>query len=212
MYAIKAKCRVFFPDYHLTPKYSFPAAYEDILALYKYVMNHTEEFQINPKRIGVAGDSAGGTIAAMICNNYEKLDLTCPCLQMLVYPLTNADMQTDSLQKYSDAPIWNIENHKKMWQYYCKDLKEEDVFATLPMHSSLPGIIPMTYIETAEFDCLHDEGILYGKRLQEVGANVEMNETRGTIHGYDSAINTRIAIDNIKKRIMFLEKGFNSHS
>ncbi len=76
------------------------------------------------------------------------------------------------------------------------------------MHSGLPQIIPDTYIETAEYDCLHDEGILYGKRLREAGANVEINETRGTIHGYDSALNTKIAIQNIEKRVLFLKKGF----
>lgn len=75
------------------------------------------------------------------------------------------------------------------------------------MHGSLPGNIPDTYIETAEYDCLHDEGILYGKRLRESGANVEINETRGTIHGYDVILTAGIAVRNIKKRISFLRKG-----
>ena len=96
-----------------------------------------------------------------------------------------------------------------MWLYYCTNLKEEDTYGASPMHSSLPRIIPDAYIETAEYDCLHDEGILYGKKLQEAGANVEMNDTVGTIHGYDFALNTKIAISNIKKRISFLKKGFN---
>jgi acetyl esterase len=65
-----------------------------------------------------------------------------------------------------------------------------------------------TYIETAEYDCLHDEGILYGERLRAAGANVEINETKGTIHGYDSALKTKVAVDNIKKRILFLRRGF----
>lgn len=77
------------------------------------------------------------------------------------------------------------------------------------MHNQLPQIIPDTYIETAEIDCLHDEGIIYGKKLREAGVNVEINETKGTIHGYDVAINTQIATSNIEKRIRFLKKGFN---
>ena len=76
------------------------------------------------------------------------------------------------------------------------------------MDSVLPKIIPDTYIETAEFDCLHDEGILYGKKLRRAGANVEINETKGTIHGYDVALNTQTVIKNIEKRILFLRKGF----
>lgn len=212
MYAMKVKCRVYFPDYHLSPKYPYPAAYDDVLALYKYIMENSEALGIDYEKIGVAGDSAGASIAALICNNYEREDLKQPCIQMLVYPVTDVTMQTDSMKKFSDTPIWNSKNNKRMWLYYCKNLKVEDIYDASPMHSSLPQIIPDTYIETAEYDCLHDEGIIYGKRLREAGANVEINETRGTIHGYDSALNTKIEISNIEKRILFLKKGFNGCS
>ena len=212
MYAMEAKCRVYFPDYHLTPKYPYPAAYDDVLALYRCIMENAEELGINREQIGVAGDSAGASIAALICNNYEQEDLKRPCLQMLVYPLTDVTMQTDSMKKFSDTPLWNSKNNKRMWAYYCKGLNVEDTYGASPMHSSLPRIIPDTYIETAEYDCLHDEGILYGEKLREAGANVEINETRGTIHGYDSALNTMIATHNIEKRILFLRKGFHACS
>lgn len=208
MYALKVRCRVYFPDYHLTPKYPYPAAYEDVLELYKCIMENSEEFGIDDERIGVAGDSAGASIAALICNNYEQEDLKRPCIQMLVYPLTDVTMQTDSMKKFSDTPLWNSKNNKRMWLYYCRNLKDEDIYSASPMHNSLPQIIPDTYIETAEYDCLHDEGVVYGNRLREAGANVEINETSGTIHGYDSALNTKIAISNIEKRILFLKNGF----
>lgn len=212
LYAMKVKCRVYFPDYHLTPKHPYPAAYDDVLALYKCMMENPEGFGIDNEKIGMAGDSAGASIAALICTNYGQEDLKRPCIQMLVYPLTDIDMQTDSMKKFSDTPLWNSKNNKRMWQYYCKNMKAEDKYGASPMHSSLPQVIPDTYIETAEYDCLHDEGILYGKRLREAGANVEINETRGTIHGYDCALNTKIAIRNVKKRILFLEKGFHGCS
>lgn len=80
------------------------------------------------------------------------------------------------------------------------------------MHNILSQNMPATYIETAEYDCLHDEGVLYGKRLREAGANVTINETRGTIHGYDSALHTGIAIRSIKKRILFLRRGFSAYT
>lgn len=208
IYAMKVKCRVYFPDYHLAPKYSYPAAYQDVLELYKYIMKNAEELGIDSDKIGVAGDSAGASIAALICNDYEQENLKRPCVQMLVYPVTDINMQTDSMKKFSDTPLWNSKNNRRMWRYYCKDLKMEEAYNASPMQSSLPQIIPDTYIETAEYDCLHDEGILYGKRLQEAGANVEINETKGTIHGYDFALNSKIAIYNIKKRILFLKKSF----
>lgn len=209
IYAAKVRCRVYFPDYHLTPKYPYPAAYNDVLALYKYIMENAKEFGIDNEKIGIAGDSAGASIAALICNNYERENLKRPCVQMLVYPLVDVDMQTDSMKKFSDTPLWNSQNNKRMWRYYCNNLKSEDIYGASPMHSSLPEEFPYTYIETAEYDCLHDEGIIYGKRLREAGADVEINETIGTIHGYDSAINTQIAVSNVKKRILFLQNGFN---
>lgn len=209
IYAAKVRCRVYFPDYHLTPKYPYPAAYNDVLALYKYIMENAKEFGIDNEKIGIAGDSAGASIAALICNNYERENLKRPCVQMLVYPLVDVDMQTDSMKKFSDTPLWNSQNNKRMWRYYCNNLKSEDIYGASPMHSSLPEEFPYTYIETAEYDCLHDEGIIYGKRLREAGADVEINETIGTIHGYDSAINTQIAVSNVKKRILFLKNGFN---
>lgn len=209
IYAARVRCRVYFPDYHLTPKYPYPAAYNDVLALYKYIMENAKEFGIDNENIGIAGDSAGASIAALICNNYERENLKRPCVQMLVYPLTDIDMQTDSMKKFSDTPLWNSPNNKRMWRYYCKNLKSEDIYGASPMHSSLPEEFPYKYIETAEYDCLHDEGIMYGKRLREAGADVEINETIGTIHGYDSVIDTQIAVSNIKKRVLFLKNGFN---
>lgn len=205
MYAMQAGCRVYFPHYHLTPKYPYPAAYEDVLALYRCIVENSEEFGIDDAKIGMAGDSAGASIAALICNRHEREGIQRPCAQMLIYPLTDGNMQTDSMKKFSDTPIWNSKSNRRMWLYYCR---AEDVLDASPMHSVLPPSIPDTYIETAELDCLHDEGILYGEKLRKAGANVEINETSGTIHGYDSALNVPTTIRNIERRILFLKNGF----
>ena len=207
-YAMGAKCRVFLPDYHLTPKYPYPAAYEDVLALYQSVLADSGALGIDRERIGLAGDSAGAAIAALICARYEQEGLQRPCLQMLVYPLTDASMRTASMRRFSDTPLWNAKNNKRMWAYYCKGLTAEEAYAASPMHGSLPQAIPDTYIETAEYDCLHDEGVLYGAKLREAGATVELHETRGTMHGYDFAFHSKIATRNIEKRLSFLDKGF----
>ena len=218
IYAAKAKCKVFFPDYHLAPKYPYPAALEDIRALFKYIVDHAEEFGIDKGRIGLAGDSAGATIAAMICNEYERDQLIKPCLQMLVYPMTDVDMETPSMKEYTDTPYWNSTNHRKIWDICFEDqykealengsLGEDVKKEMLPMHSVLPAGIPDTYIETAEFDCLHDEGILYGHKLENAGAKVEYNDTKGTFHGYDMALDTKIVKASVKKRLSFLRKHF----
>ena len=207
IYAEKAECRVFFPHYHLAPKFRFPAACEDVLSLCRYMQQHAEELGIDPDRIGIGGDSAGGSIAALICCRWEKEQIGMPCLQMLAYPVTDAAMDTDSMKRFTDTPKWDARSNERMWLYYCgedQDLRKQ----ASPMQAVLPGKIPPTYIETAQFDCLHDEGLLFARKLQEAGADVEINDTRGTFHGYDDALDAQIVRQNIERRISFLRKGF----
>lgn len=219
-YARDAHCKVVLPDYHLSPKYPYPAAYEDTVAVYRWMQENARELQIDSTRIAVAGDSAGAALAALLCNNCEKRDLISPCAQMLIYPVTDASMSTDSMRKYKDTPLWNAKNNRKMWEFYLNGTKWNrngrdqmqpngdtirDLEIVSPMQQTLPENIPHTYIETAEFDCLHDEGALYAKKLVAAGVKVELNETRGTIHGYDSALNAGIVKENVAKRIAFLK-------
>ena len=207
IYAKKAGCKVFFPHYHLAPKYPYPAAYEDVMSLYRHVTEHAHEFGVDPMRIGMAGDSAGASIAALVCCRWEEEKVTMPCLQMLVYPVTDARMETESMKRFTDTPQWDSKASERMWEYYCgKDRELRDKAS--PMRCPLPRMIPRTYIETAEYDCLHDEGLAYAGKLRQAGAAVEINETEGTFHGYDAAINTQIVKRNICRRVSFLKNGF----
>jgi mannose-6-phosphate isomerase-like protein (cupin superfamily) len=172
-----------------------------------YINSHlSDELSLDSSRIGLGGDSAGASLAALVSHRYEQERLLRPCLQMLVYPMTDAEMQTDSMKEFTDTPMWNARFTEKMWTYYCDDPGEK--YSASPMHCELPGSIPDTYIETAQFDCLHDEGILYAQKLKEAGAYVELYDTKGTYHGYDVAIDAQIVQDQIAKRVAFLKRGF----
>ena len=207
IYAKKAGCKVFFPHYHLAPKYPYPAAYEDVMALYRYVTEHARELGVDPTRIGIAGDSAGALLAALVCNRWEEENVKMPCLQMLVYPVTDARMETESMKLFTDTPNWDSRANERMWDYYCgKDGEKRDKAS--PMWCDLPSALPGTYIETTEFDCLHDEGQAYAEKLKQAGVNVEINETEGTFHGYDAAIDTQIVKQQIDRRISFLRSGY----
>ena len=207
IYAKKAGCKVFFPHYHLAPKYPYPAAYEDVMALYRYVTEHARELGVDPARIGIAGDSAGASLAALVCNRSEEENVKMPCLQMLVYPVTDARMETESMKLFTDTPNWDSKANERMWNYYCgKDPEKRDKAS--PMWCDLPSALPVTYIETAEFDCLHDEGQAYAEKLKQAGVDVEINETEGTFHGYDAAIDTQIVKQQISRRISFLRSGY----
>ncbi len=208
IYAKEAKCRVIFPDYHLLPKYKYPVAYEDVLAVYRWMCESVKVLEIDEKRIAIGGDSAGGTLAINLCNSIGGNQLIQPCFQMLIYPVTDATLSTESMRKYTDTPMWHAVNNQKMWQMYLKNASQEEQRMASPMQNILPTKIPDTYMETAEFDCLHDEGCNYAEKLKEAGAEVVLYETKGTIHGYDFFLESVITKASIEKRVNALQKAF----
>lgn len=208
-YASKLHCRAYILDYHLLPEYPFPAAYEDALLMYQYLVTYAAELAIHPEKIIVLGDSAGGALAANVCNVAQSKGLPMPCCQVLIYPVTDYTMLTDSMKRFLDTPMWNAKNNKKMWDMYLKDATDEEINIAVPMKNVLPEILPPTYIETAEFDCLHDEGIAYAKHIQAIARSIEVNETKRTVHGYDRLWKHPITQENIGKRIDFIRKCIN---
>lgn len=203
-YAKELHCKVVMPDYHLIPKYKYPAAFKDVVSAYRFVVNNAEDLMIDSSKIGIIGDSAGGMLAALLANDYDSASLAKPCFQLLVYPVCGLNLETDSMKNYSDAPVWNNETNKSMWNLYFKDRKID--YSASPMHKEILSSVPETYIEVAEFDILHDEGVQYAEKLQKAGVKVELNQTKGTFHGYDCAINASVTKENIQKRIAFMKR------
>lgn len=208
-YTKEVPCRVIFPDYHLSPRYTYPAAFLDILAVYKWMMHNAWKLMIDENQIIVAGDSAGAAIAACVVNNSKKEQLIMPYGQMLVYPVTDASLSSESMKEYVDTPIWNAVNNRKMWKYYLSGKSEQERKKASPIHNELPDRLPKTYIETAEYDCLHDEGIEYANKIKSKGTNVTVNETRGTFHAYDSCLDAEISRISVNKRIEFIRNLLN---
>ena len=208
LYAQQANCRVIFPDYHLLPKYPFPAAYEDSLATYYWIIKNQHRLAINLHRLAIGGDSAGGALAATICNYLCRQQTVRPCLQLLIYPVTDLTMSSNSMKQYPDTPLWNSRNNKKMIQLYLSKLPAGQFNLASPMHNPLPEQLPLTYLETAELDCLHDEAISYKERIESIGTVVTFVETQGTIHGYDFILNSSITRASIKARITALNHAF----
>lgn len=205
-YSEKLQCQVFFPDYHLLPDFPFPAAFEDSLKTYEYIVNHSEELKINPEKIIVLGDSAGGTLAANICNMAYTKDLPTPCGQVLIYPATDNQMNTNSMKEFTSTPLWNAKNNSQLWPLYLKNVTAEEEKIAVPMQNPLPQSLPKTYIETAQFDCLRDQAFLYAKKIQPISKSLEINQTMGTIHGYDMLTSHPTSKASLKKRIDFMQE------
>jgi len=209
-YALKTPCKVVYVDYRLAPKYPFPVGAEDCYAAFEWVHQHAQELGIDPNKIAIGGDSAGGALAAAV--NLMALDRNTPtaCFQLLIYPVTDARQQTESIKQYFDTPLWNSRQTEKMWKLYFKGEISADRAYASPIEADSFEKMPPTYIEVAEFDCLRDEGINFAKALQKSGVQVELNETKGTIHGFEIAESSEFVHQIIKHRIDVLKKAINN--
>ena len=205
-YTSKLNCKTYLVDYHLLPKFPFPAAYEDSLKTYEYLISNADKLKINPKKIIILGDSAGGCLAANLCNTVESKNLPHPCCQVLIYPVTDNSMTTTSMKTFTDTPLWNSKNNQHMWKMYLKNCTPQQEQIAVPMKNPLPKVLPPTYIETAEFDCLHDEAILYAEKIKNHTTELQIHETKGTFHGYDMLSSHPISKDSVEKRIAFMKK------
>lgn len=207
-YALQTPCKVIFVDYHLTPKHPFPIPAGDCFAAWLWTHENAERLGISKNKIAVGGDSAGGTLAAAVSLMARDRKASMPLFQLLVYPVTDRRMQYDSHKKFTDTPMWNSRLNVKMWDGYLPDKNIADIAYASPMEAESFACLPPTFVETAEFDCLHDEGIAYAKALQNAGINVTINETKGTMHGYDIVQNASVTKNALAQRIKYLQTAF----
>ena len=210
LYAIHTPCKVIFVEYHLAPKYSYPIPVKDCFVAYQWVLQHAQRLRIQPKKIAIGGDSAGGNIAATLAIMIRDHKLVMPCFQLLIYPVIDYRMKTKSMRRFLDTPITNHKVIHKMWSYYLngKVPQGRDKRYLSLMEQKDYSKLPAAYVETAEFDCLHDEAIAYAKRLVSAGCKVEINETKGTVHGFDCIEKSQLVHHCLKRRIHVLKASF----
>lgn len=203
-YALGASCKVAFVQYRLAPKHPHPTPAEDSYAALCHVFDHADRLGVDRTRIAVGGDSAGGALAAAVCHMARDRGTEAPCFQLLVYPVTDRRMQTASCKMYTDTPMWNARLSEKMWKGYVQSEDVPDLAYASPMEAASFKGLPPAYVETAEFDCLHDEGVAYAEALCADGVAVVLNDTKGTMHGYDIMQNAPTSKASIAQRIRYM--------
>ncbi len=207
-YAKEAGCKVVYVKYRLGPKYKFPVPMEDCYSVLEWVYENAERLGADKDNIAVGGDSAGGTLSAAVCLMNRDRGRGIPIrFQLLVYPFLDMRNESASAQKYTDTPMWNSSLTEKVKPLLMPD-GEINISYISPVESESFSDLPPAYIETAEFDCLHDDGILYADLLKKEGTEVEVFETKGTMHGYDIALKSPMALKAVKKRTDFMKKMF----
>ena len=206
--SLEVPCKVVFVQYRLAPKNPHPTPSEDCYAALKWTFENSDRLSIDNSKIAVGGDSAGGALAAAVCQMARDRGTDVPCFQLLIYPVTDRRMQTESCKKYTDTPMWNSKLSTKMWQGYVQDVNAPNIAYASPMEAESFEGLPTAYVETAEFDCLRDEGLAYAKALRAAGVEVKLNETQGTMHGFDIVEKAPTSKEAVKQRIKYMKKMF----
>jgi Esterase/lipase len=182
-----AGCVVVAVDYRLAPEHPFPAAPEDCYAATCWAAEHAEALGARPGPISVGGDSAGGNLAAVVA--LMARDRAGPeiALQLLVYPVTDAAMDTPSYRDNGADYMLTTEGMQWFWNHYCPTDARCDPYASPLQAADLSGL-PPALVLTAEFDPLRDEGEAYAERLRAAGVQTEVHRLDGLIHGFFSQV------------------------
>lgn len=206
-YAKEVGCKVLFVNYRLAPAHTHPIFFEDCYAAFCWAYEHADDLGIDIHRMGVGGDSAGSALAVGVC--MMARDRKHPVefrFQMLPYPFLDARNNSVSCKKYTDTPMWNSTLSNRIAPMTKVDRNNLNYVYYSPVEAESFEGLPPAYIETAEFDCLHDDGILYASLLHKAGISVQLNETKGTMHGFDIVMKAPTTLAAMKKRIEFMKR------
>ena len=171
-------------EYRLAPEHPFPAGVEDCYAALTWLHGSAAELGIDPERIAVGGQSAGGGLTAGTVLLARDRGGPPVCFQFLGIPELDHRLETPSMTAFVDTPLWNRPSAIRSWEMYLGPDQEGPVspYASPAIAPDLAGL-PPTYLTTMEFDPLRDEGIHYALRLLEAGVSVELHSFPGTFHG-----------------------------
>lgn len=177
---------VIFVEYSPSPEAKFPAAINQTFAVLEYLQNHSYEFNINKDKIIIAGDSAGANIAAAVAMKAKYCDKVTILMQVLLYPVTSADMDTKSYDEFKDGPWLTKKAMKYFWDEYLqnKDMKNDIYASILKAPLDLLKGLPTTLVITAENDVLRDEGEMFARKLMQAGVDVFSVRINGAIHDF----------------------------
>jgi acetyl esterase/lipase len=171
-------------EYRLAPEHPYPAALHDCYAALTWVHSQCEMLAVDPARIAVIGNSAGGGLAAALALLARDRSGPAICFQYLGIPEIDDRLETPSMQRFVDTPMWTRAQAERSWSMYLGDLRGGDVPAhAAPARATDLTGLPPAYVSTMENDPLRDEGILYALGLLHAGVSVELHSFPGTWHG-----------------------------
>jgi acetyl esterase/lipase len=170
-------------DYRLAPEHPFPAGLEDCYTALGWMHDNAQRLGVDRDRIAVFGMSAGGGLAAGVALLARDRGGPSLCFQYLGIPELDDRLETASMRRFTDTPVWYRDAAVLSWSRYLRGCEEPVSPYAAPARATDLSRLPKAFISTMEFDPLRDEGILYGLRLLEAGVSVELHQYPGTFHG-----------------------------
>lgn len=184
--ANKSRCQVISIDYRLSPEHPFPAPTDDGVAAFRHVRDNASSFDADPKRLAVGGDSAGGAIAAVVCQVLRDAGEGGPAFQMLIYPATDSSKQSASRVAFAEGYFLTKDLMDWFWKAYVPAGTDLADLRLSPLLAKDFKGLPPAFVLTAGYDPLRDEGRAYADRLIDAGIKTTYVNYPGTIHGFFS--------------------------
>jgi acetyl esterase len=193
-------------DYRRAPEHPYPAALDDCWAVTEHVARCAGDLGIDPTRLGVAGDSAGGNLAAAVALRARDAGVSLRA-QLLIYPVTDPTMACESYTAFAEDFYLTAEAMRWFIDAYLPDPATRTLPHAGPLHApDLAGLAPALVV-TAEYDPLRDEGVAYAERLREAGVPTREISVPATVHGFLEFVNVVPAALRAREEIL---RGFAS--
>jgi len=175
-----------FPDYTPSPEAKYPVAINEIYAATQWVSENGKEIGVDGKNLAVVGNSVGGNMTAAITLMAKDKKGPHIKLQVLLWPVTDANFETESYNLYANGRFLTKNMMKWFWDNYLPDTAKRTEKYASPLQASLAELkdLPPALVQTAENDVLRDEGEAYARKLNEAGVPVTLTRYNGLIHDY----------------------------
>ncbi len=175
-------------DYRLAPEHPFPAGFDDCVHTLRWTADHAAELGIDPARLGVAGSSAGGGLAAATALHAHDQGAPPLVFQMLRIPVLDDRLTTTSSRTCVDSRFWSRGDCERMWDHYLGTTRATVSSYAAPTRATDLRGLPPTYILAAQCDPLGDEAIAYAQALLDAGVRTELYVAPGGFHGFDGLV------------------------
>jgi acetyl esterase len=171
-------------DYPLAPEHKYPVALEDSYLAVQWFVEHARELNVDPARIAVAGDSAGGNLAAVVALMARDRGGPKIAYQALIYPIADCDFERPSYPENGKGYFLTFREIKWFWRQYVESPEQMQEPYASPLRAKSLADLPPAYVLTAKYDPLRDEGRAYAEALQAAGVPTTLREFDGMFHGF----------------------------